>query len=201
MGKFIFRILFTLVLAPILILFAIPSQASLAQTSNSAPPLVTAAKAQISGSGITGTLNVNQSSAGYVLVDAAIQGDPKILTSGLHGFHIHEKGVCQESGKTPFSSAGGHFDPGPFGSSTPVEANHPYHLGDLPNIKVDESGMGRLKTITNRITLSNSPVSIFDSDGSSIIVHKLTDRVKAGATAADAGGGRLACGVIEAFKP
>jgi Cu-Zn family superoxide dismutase len=36
------------------------------------------------------------------------------------------------------------------------------------------------------------PVSLLDSDGSAIIVHKLTDQVKAGGTAADAGGGRLA---------
>lgn len=203
MNKFTSKILLALVVASMFVLVTISSKIALAQTPSTspvAPPQVTAAKAQISGFGITGTLNLKEDRNRYVTVDATLTGDPKTLTPGLHGFHFHETGSCQESGQTPFSSAKGHFDPGPFGSSTPVEANHPYHLGDLPNIEVDKSGKGKLKTITSRITLSQTPASLLDSDGSAIIVHKLTDQVKAGGTAADAGGGRLACGVIEAVK-
>ncbi len=200
MNKLISKILLTLVVASMFILLAIPSKVAFAQTPTSAPettaPSVTTAKAQISGSGITGTLNLKQVREGYVLVDATLKGDPKILTAGLHGFHIHETGSCQESGETAFSSAKGHFDPGPFSSSTPVEKNHPYHMGDLQNIEVDESGLGKIKTVTSRFTLSESPLSVFDNDGSAIIVHKLKDQIKAGGTAAEAGGARLACGVI-----
>ena len=200
MNKLISKILLTLVAVSMFILLAIPSKVAFAQTPTSAPetaaPSVTTAKAQISGSGITGTLSLKQAREGYVLVDASIKGDPKILTPGFHGFHIHETGSCQESGKTAFSSAKGHFDPGPFSSSTPVEKNHPYHMGDLQNIEVDESGMGRIKTVSSRFTLSKSPLSVFDSDGSAIIIHKLSDQVKAEGTAAEAGGARLACGII-----
>ena len=40
-----------------------------------------------------------------------------------------------------FTSAGGHFDPGPNGNTDP-DANHPYHMGDLPNMEVDANGNG-----------------------------------------------------------
>lgn len=155
------------------------------------------ATAPISGPGITGTLKAIQKTDGFVWLSIDLQGDPKILTPGFHGVHFHEKGSCQADTEKPFTSAGGHFDPGPFGSSTPVEANHPYHLGDLPNIKVDVQGKGRLETFASSFTLSDGPLSLFDSDGTAIIVHKLTDQRKAKGTAADAGGPRLACGVIQ----
>jgi len=160
------------------------------------------AKAAIAGHGITGTLKAIQTPAkGFVWVAVEIQGDPKVLTPGLHGVHIHEKGVCQAELEKPFSSAGGHFDPGPLGSSTPVEKNHPYHLGDLPNIKIDAIGKGRLETFASSFRLSkDDPTSLFDLDGSAVIVHKLVDQRKAGSTAEDAGGGRQACGVIELVK-
>jgi len=158
------------------------------------------AEAPISGPGITGNLKLTQGANGLVWVNVDLQGDPKVLMPGLHGVHIHEKGSCQESDKKLFSSAGGHFDPGPFGSSTPVEANHPYHMGDLPNINVTRAGTARLDTATNRFTLSAGPVSLFDSDGSAIVVHQLPDQIKAGGTAAEAGGSRLACGVIQKVK-
>lgn len=158
------------------------------------------AKAAIAGPGITGTLNATQTANGFVWVAVELQGDPKVITPGLHGVHIHEKGVCEAQLEKPFSSAGGHFDPGPFGSSTPVEKNHPYHLGDLQNIKVSVVGKGRMETFSNSFTLTDSPTSLFDSDGSAVIVHKLVDQKKAGGTADEAGGGRQACGVIQLVK-
>lgn len=154
------------------------------------------ASAPISGQGITGTLKVTQNNPDFVFVSVELEGDPKTLTPGLHGVHIHEKGACEAGGEKPFSSAGGHFDPGPFGSSTPVEKNHPYHLGDLPNIKINALGKGRMETFASSFTLADGAVSLFDSDGSAIIVHKLPDQRKAEGTAEEAGGGRLACGVI-----
>ncbi|WP_413198823.1 superoxide dismutase family protein [Nostoc piscinale] len=155
------------------------------------------AQAQISGPGITGTLKaVQNTELQSVWVAVEIKGDPKILTPGLHGVHIHEKGACETGTEKPFSSAGGHFDPGPFGSSTPVEKNHPYHLGDLPNIKINPLGQGRLEAFISSVTLGDSPISLFDGDGSAVIIHKLQDQKKSGGTADEAGGGRLACGAI-----
>jgi superoxide dismutase, Cu-Zn family len=153
--------------------------------------------AKIQGPGITGEAIFSEAAQGFVRVNVQVKGDPKVLTPGLHGIHFHAVGSCA-SGAKPFSEAGGHFDPGPSGSSLPVEANHPYHLGDLPNLVVDKQGKGRLRTITSRVSLlSNDPTSVFDADGTAIIIHKLQDQVKAGGTADEAGGGRLACGVIQ----
>jgi Cu-Zn family superoxide dismutase len=155
------------------------------------------AKAQIVGPGISGDLVMTEGVNSVVRIRGSIQGNPNTLAPGKHGFHIHAVGLCDANTKPPFSSAGGHFDPGPFGSSTPVEANHPYHLGDVPNVTIDSQGRGRFDFLTSRVTLSRTPLTLFDSDGSAIIVHKLQDQTKAAGTAAEAGGGRLACGVVQ----
>ena len=112
------------------------------------------------------------------------------LSPGAHGFHIHEIGACA----SPFTGAGGHFDPGPFGNSNP-DANHPFHIGDLPNLIAGKNGTGRLRHTTSRITLSPGPLSVFDGDGSAVIVHLNPDRGITGVAGAS-GGPRIACGVI-----
>ncbi len=165
-----------------------------------APPSLAAqlrARAQISGPEITGRLDLRQDGDSLVRVRVQLQGAPGVLTPGLHGVHIHETASCEPSGQTAFGGAKGHFDPGPFGSSTPVEANHPFHLGDLPNIEIDERGRGELETVTSRFALTAGPLSLFDRDDSAVIIHRQTDQLKAEGTAAEAGGARLACGLIE----
>ena len=47
--------------------------------------------------------------------------------------HIHEVGLCEAPA---FTTAGSHLDLGPAGSNLPVDANHPYHTGDIPNLIV-----------------------------------------------------------------
>jgi len=128
-----------------------------------------------------------------VEIVAQINGPNTALTPGAHGMHIHEAGICEPSG---FTTAGGHFDPGPFGSSLPVDANHPYHTGDVPNLIVDNSGHGFLQHTTSRITLSPGPLTVFDMNGSAVIVHLNPDRGITGVTGAS-GGARIACGIIE----
>lgn len=192
MKRFRSKILLALVVATTLVLLTITSKASFAQTST-----FPAAKAHVFGPEISGELSLKQGPNGIVWVDLTLQGNPAILTPGLHGVHFHERSICEEDAQPRFSTAGGHFDPGPYGNSTPVEQNHPYHLGDLPNIEIDENGEGRLVTITSRVTLYESPVSLFDEDGSALIVHQMRDQMIAGGTAAQSGGARLACGVIE----
>jgi superoxide dismutase, Cu-Zn family len=155
------------------------------------------ATAAISGPGISGTLYLQELRPGVVAVQLLVKGDPAILKPGNHGVHFHETGTCDDTTATKFSSAKGHFDPGPSGSSTPVEQNHPYHLGDLPNLEVNAKGEGRLVTVTSRVALSASPTSLFDADGTAMIIHGNPDLEKAGGTAAEAGGARLACGVIK----
>ena len=115
----------------------------------------------------------------------------KGLSDGKHAVHIHEAGVC-----TPCADAKGHFDPGPAGKSAP-DGNHPYHSGDLINIEV-RNGEGRMETLTSRVTLSPGPLSLFDADGSSVIIHTEADSYcPEGEVKGCAGGARAACGVID----
>ena len=57
-----------------------------------------------------------------------------------------------------------------------------------------------METFANSFSLSDGPTSLFDPDGSAIIIHKLPDQRKSGGTADEAGGARQACGVIELIK-
>lgn len=114
------------------------------------------------------------------------------LTPGSHAVHIHETGACE-----PCGAAGGHFDPGPEPDTSP-DGNHPFHMGDLVNIKVKPNGRGKLRALTTRISLSPGPLSLFDADGSAFIIHDFEDTFcPDGAVAGCAGGSRAACGIIE----
>lgn len=119
----------------------------------------------------------------------------KGLSAGKHGVHIHQTAAC-----TPTcGAAGGHFDPGP-NSNTSPDGNHPFHAGDLVNMVV-HGGVGVMQTVTTRVTLSPGPLSLFDADGSAFIVHVDPDTYcPEGAVAGCAGGGRAACGIIEAVE-
>lgn len=147
------------------------------------------------GSGIEGVVTFRQvegenGPTPAVLVNARVKG----LTRGLHGFHLHETGVCEPPG---FTAAGGHYDPGPNGNSNP-DANHPYHMGDLPNLVAGRAGNGRLHAVTSRVTLSPGPLTLFDANGSAVIVHANPDQGITGPPGSGVSGGpRLACGVIE----
>lgn len=137
-----------------------------------------------------GTVTFQQAAAG-VLVMADLNG----LPPGGHAFIIHETGAC-----TPdFSYAGDHFNP--------EDAEHGFihsgwsrgqagggHGGDLPNIYAATDGSARADFFTDGIILDTGPRhSVFDADGSAIIVHEEPDPY--GEEEADTGA-RLACGVI-----
>jgi Cu-Zn family superoxide dismutase len=151
------------------------------------------------GSGIEGTVRLTQRPGNApepgVDIEARISGSRDSLKAGPHGLHIHENasGGCVP----PYTTAGGHFDPGPSGNPDP-DANHPFHLGDVPNLIVDETGVGTLNATTSRITLSPGPVSVFDSNGSTIILHEKPDQGITGPPRSGVSGGpRIGCGVIE----
>src|SRR5687768_11568757 len=74
-----------------------------------------------------------------VLIVARINGPTSALAPGAHGVHIHEIGSCVAPA---FTSAGSHLDLGPAASNQPVDANHPYHTGDVPNLIVSSRGRG-----------------------------------------------------------
>ena len=150
------------------------------------------AHATISGEGVSGTLAlVEMTYDTGVEVEVTLKA--KGLKPGLHGVHLHAVGTCE----APFTSAGGHFDPGP-ASNTDPDANHPFHMGDIPNLRVGSDGSGTLQARTTRVTLSAGPLSLFDQDGSAVIVHANPDQGITGAPKSGVSGGpRVACGVIE----
>jgi Cu-Zn family superoxide dismutase len=157
------------------------------------------AKATIAGPGITGEATLHEEYEGRVRIIARLQGTLESkLSPGRHAIHIHESGSCE-----PFSAAKGHYDGNidpqvnPDANVNPGLGNHPYHLGDLPNLLVDEDRKGNLYAVTSRVTLSEGLTTLFDRDGSAFIVHELEDQYLPDPPTKDApGGARIACGVI-----
>jgi Cu-Zn family superoxide dismutase len=113
------------------------------------------------------------------------------LAPGRHGVHLHAVGSCIGPA---FTSAGGHHNPlaAEHGLANPAGA----HAGDLPNLAVNRAGRGHLATTSDRATLSAGPVSLFDADGSAVVIHASEDDQVTNPTGNS--GARVACGVIEA---
>jgi Cu-Zn family superoxide dismutase len=135
-------------------------------------------------------LTERRSDEGIKLIDVTVIAES--LPEGKHGVHIHEAADC-----TPCGDAGGHFDPGPASNPSP-DGNHPFHSGDLVNLEVNGKGQGVMHTTTSRVTLSPGPLSVFDANGSAIIIHVNPDTYcPDGVTTGCAGGARAACGILE----
>ena len=151
----------------------------------------TAARADIKGKGISGTAEFSERAQGTgTIVEVSLQLTG--LTPGKHGVHLHAIGKCEPD----FAASGGHFDPGP-ASNTDPDANHPYHMCDIPNLEVGSDGRGTMKVMTTRVTLSPGPLSVFDADGTAIIIHGNEDKGTTGAPKSGVSGGpRVACGVL-----
>ncbi|MBM4274950.1 MAG: superoxide dismutase family protein [Deltaproteobacteria bacterium] len=112
------------------------------------------------------------------------------LPPGIHGFHIHEKGVCAAP---DFAAAGGHFNP--FGKKHGLKSSLGPHAGDLPNIYVGPDGKGALEATATLVTLkAGKPNSLFQPGGTSLVIHANPDDDFT--DPAGNAGARIACGVI-----
>ena len=116
---------------------------------------------------------------------------PKLhgLDPGLHAIHVHENPSCEPDDMgMPAGAAGGHYDPensgvhaGPYGEG---------HLGDLPNLTVEPTGMATLTVVAPRVTVA-------DLKGRSLMIHAGPDRYADYAEHEHGKGGmRMFCGVI-----
>jgi superoxide dismutase, Cu-Zn family len=150
------------------------------------PALATAVLMDAEGQ-VIGSAKFVEDSTGTVHVNVHVEG----LEPGLHGIHIHAIGTC-----TPpdFISAGSHYNP--FGKEHGLENPDGPHAGDLPNLMVNEAGVGHLNTTTDLVTLSSGPTTLFDADGSALVIHANPDDQVTDPTGNS--GARIACGVIEA---
>ncbi|MFO1082046.1 MAG: superoxide dismutase family protein [Reyranellaceae bacterium] len=121
-----------------------------------------------------------------VLLKLALKGVP----AGEHAFHVHAVGKCEP----PFTSAGGHFNPA--GHKHGMEAAEGQHAGDMPNLHVPASGDLVIEIANPMISLvKGQPNSVFDADGSAIVIHAKADDYKS--DPAGNAGDRIACGVIQ----
>ena len=117
----------------------------------------------------------------------------KGLSPGEHGIHIHSVGKCEPP---DFLSAGPHLNPTnkKHGLTNPEGP----HAGDLPNLVVGEDGSAVYEHITDRVTLTLGELSLFDEDGSALVIHagpddQMTDP-------AGNSGARVLCGVITPMR-
>ncbi|MXV90320.1 MAG: superoxide dismutase family protein [Acidimicrobiia bacterium] len=178
-----------LIVASTLILAAsgVTSQQDDADETDAGAPLTATAQLMGPDGQAMGTVTLIEGPNG-VLVQADLTG----LSPGGHGFHIHAVGACEPD----FSAAGDHFNPEGIGHGFMVEGG--WHAGDLPNIYAAADGTARADTFTSAVTLTpGAENSIFDVDGSAIIVHAEPDSYGESPGAGD----RVACGVIRPGQP
>ncbi len=132
-----------------------------------------------------GSVTLTQTHLG-VLLALTVKGIP----AGEHAFHVHAVGKCEP----PFDSAGGHFNPE--GKKHGMMSPEGAHAGDMPNLHMPASGELIVEVLNEAVTLEKGkPNSVFDADGSAVIIHADKDDYKTDPTG-DAGG-RIACGVVQ----
>ena len=102
---------------------------------------------------------------GTVVVRVRARG----LKPGFHGFHVHERGVCEAPSTDPegktgaFLSAGGHLRSG--------GQKHGHHAGDMPSLFVDDRGRARASFAIDSFRLAD----LADADGSAVMIHADAD--------------------------
>jgi Cu-Zn family superoxide dismutase len=131
-----------------------------------------------------GTVDLTQTPAG-VMLRLSLKG----LPGGERAFHIHAAGRCEP----PFTTAGGHFNPA--GQKHGLLVG-PGHAGDMPNLHIPDNGVLVVEILNAAVTLEKGkPNSLFQSDGTSIVIHAGKDDYKS--DPAGNAGDRIACGVIQ----
>lgn len=162
-------------------------------TAQEATPVASAALdvPLIDASGEAVGLATFSENAGGVTLTLLVEG----LAPGEHGWHLHEVGVCEPvGGAEPFAAAGGHWNPARMPHGGPDDDER--HAGDFGNLTAGDAGLAEMEITTTHFTLGSGETSVFDEDGTAIIVHEAMDDL----TTQPGGdsGARYACGVVAA---
>ena len=149
--------------------------------------IVAEAEAYIEGtqtdSKLWGIVDLTETKDG-VYVDAEF-GDAPV---GKHGFHVHEKGSCDEKG----AAAGGHFNPDNVKHGyLPKDKHEGAHAGDMGNVEIDKNGDGYSSLFLPGASLTKGTYNLV---GKAIIFHEKEDDFSQPTGNA---GERIGCGVIE----
>ena len=107
--------------------------------------------------------------------------DVKSLPPGDHAIHLHATGVCEP----PFTSAGGHFNPG--NKKHGMQNPEGHHAGDMMNFTVAKDG-------TSKATVNNADVTMETVGGLALVIHATADDMKTDPSGN--AGDRIACGVV-----
>ena len=136
-----------------------------------------------------GTAELWQDRDNVVHVDVKLTG----LPPGPHGIHFHAVGLCEGTGAAAaFATAGAHFNP--LGRQHGLDNAAGPHAGDAPNFTVAADGTARATFTTDRVSLTEGSTTLFDADGSAIVIHAAADD-QISQPAGNAGA-RIACGVV-----
>jgi Cu-Zn family superoxide dismutase len=125
---------------------------------------------------VPGGTRVNVYINGLPEYKPATESSPPI---GPHGFHIHEKGICDMTNDTPFMSAGGHYNP--------YNQPHGNHAGDFP-VLFSNNGVASMSFFTNKF----KPKDVINR---AVVIHENPDDYRSQPSGDS--GKRIACGVIE----
>lgn len=135
---------------------------------------------------LLGTLHLAHTPSGSARLVGTLTG----IQAGRHGVHVHDVGRCD--GPT-FETSGGHFNP--MSKQHGLENPAGSHAGDAPNIVADTT-LQSLVDVTFALATLNIgiPNSLFDANGSAIVVHAGADDQKTDPSGNS--GARIACGVV-----
>jgi superoxide dismutase, Cu-Zn family len=173
----------TLPLLALLSASACASGAGAGGTANASAELRNAAGESV------GEARLTENAAGPVELTVQVHG----MSPGLHGIHFHAAGRCEGP---DFESAGAHYSPPPNdGAKHGLSNPDGPHSGDLPNLEVNADGSGRLYATTDRVTLGPDGPTLFDADGSALVIHAMEDDQQTDPSGDS--GDRLACGTVE----
>jgi len=151
--------------------------------------IVNAAGAQI------GFANFHEGPAGVLI---RLEFNPKALTPGWHGAHLHEKGDCADFA-AGFKASGAHVKHGEAGEAHGLLNSAGPEAGDLANIFVaDTDGPFAAELYTTMVTLAPQAHEgrrpLLGAEGAALIIHANADDH---ATQPIGGAGdRVACAVL-----